>query len=89
MCELKYKLIELIVLFEYLISIENFPTYKTILSKYKKVYCNICNKEKKDLEDFEPLLNVFKLYFEAIPSDDKLNEYIANKMQLFYEEVKK
>lgn len=90
MCKIEYKLIELIVLFEYLVFVENLDSYKRILSQYKKVYENIQSKEVSEIaqEDFTPLTNTFRLYFEAIPSDDKLGEYIANKMHSFYEEMR-
>jgi hypothetical protein len=83
-------LIKIIALFELLICLENRQVYKDILSKYKKVLFNISNR-KEDLkkEDFEPLLNVFRLYFEAIPSNDILVKYLADKMQDFYEDYSK
>lgn len=90
MCKIEYKLVELIALFEYLVLIENFGSYKKILSEYKKVYKDIQGKKVSEIvqEDFTSLTNTFRLYFEAIPSNDKLGEYIANKMHSFYEEIK-
>lgn len=87
MCELKLKLIKLIALFEYLNYVENFKAYKDILKLYKKVWSNIENKEQKQMfeEDFKPLQNIFRIFFEAVPSDDDLSNYLVEKMQEFYE----
>lgn len=90
MCKIEYKLVELIALFEYLVYVENFNAHKKILSQYKKVLGNINGKDTEEIisEDFMPLTTIFRLYFEAIPSDDKLGKYIVNKMESFYDEIK-
>ncbi len=87
MCKLKLKLIKIIALFEYLIYNEDFKAYRDILKLYKKVWFNIENKSSEDFleEDFMPLMNITRLFFEAIPSDDKLSDYLVEKMQEFYE----
>lgn len=83
MCKIEYKLIELITLYRYLISIENFDVYKKILSKYEMVL------KDNTLNNFSSLENVFRLYLEAPPKDKILGEYILNKMQDFYEDYSK
>ncbi|MDY3339575.1 hypothetical protein PG279_10380 [Riemerella anatipestifer] len=79
------KIIKIIALYEFLIYVENRKVYKDILNKYKKVMFNISDGNIKK-EHFDPLLNVFRLFFEAIPSDDVLAKYIIDKMQEFYED---
>lgn len=61
MCKIKYKLIELIALFKYLINNENFDVYKKILSKYSIVLENFQKKKitgKLNQEDDVSLQNV-------------------------------
>lgn len=83
MCKIKYRLIELISLYKYLIYIENFDIYRKILSKYEFVL------KDNTFKNFSSLENVFRLYLEAPPKDKKLGEYILNKMQEFYEDYSK
>ncbi len=85
MCEIKVKLTKLIALFEYLMYIENCGAYKEICQLYKKIWENIKDKENFIDQDFLPMQNITRLFFEAIPSDDKLSEYLIYKMQEFYE----
>lgn len=87
MCEIEIKLIKLISLFDYLIYLEDFGAYKTLLKLHKRCLLNLKGKQVNELieEDFEPLINVFRIYMEAPPSDSKLGKYILDMMQEFYE----
>ena len=87
MFQIKEKLVEVISLFKYLTYIDNFNVYNKILNNYQKVYRGIKNKENSEIckEDFEPVLNVFRMFMEAVPSEKYLTKYILEKMQEVYE----
>ena len=91
MREIEEKLIEVISLFKYLNHVESFSAYEQILAKYNKIFQNIKNAGLSNISkaDFEPLLNVTRLYYEAIPSDNNLARYISDRMQEFYELLKR
>lgn len=90
MREIEEKIIEVISLFKYLNHIEDFGAYKKILIKYNEVLKNIKHTGLSSINkaDFEPLLNVTRLYYEAVPSDNILARYISDRMQELYELLK-
>lgn len=88
MYELKLKLIKIIGLLEYLIYIENFKAYHVLLKKHKEILMNLKDKQEVSeikLADFDPFLNVIRIYLEAPPSDKILGKYILDVIQDFYE----
>ena len=87
MREIEIKLIEVITLLEYLLYKEDFKAYRQLLKSYKKVYFNLNKKLNSQIkeEDFSPIENAFRLFFEAVPSDNTLGKYLADKMQEFFE----
>ena len=87
MQEIIIKLVQLIAFFEFLTASENSKAYKTILKSYNKVLQNIVQKQNDKLleQDFEPLVNVYRIFLEVRPTSPVFGEYVMRKMQEFYE----
>ncbi|MEL4308122.1 hypothetical protein [Joostella sp. CR20] len=87
MSKIEFKLIELISLFDYLVFKENFSAHQKLLKLYKECWRNIKGKREKEIveSDFAPLLSATRIFFEALPNDKKLTEYLIKKTQEFYE----
>lgn len=87
MQEMKNKLMKLIAFFEFLTASENSKAYKTILKSYNKVLQNIIQKQNNELleRDFEPLMNVYRIFLEVRPKDPIFGKYVMREMQEFYE----
>lgn len=83
----KIKIIKLIALFEYLVTVESSGAYIKILNALEEVNQRIFNKDEKNLtkEDFHPLINIYRIYSEVKPYDLKLGKHIMDKMQEFYD----
>jgi hypothetical protein len=83
----KIKIIKLIALFEYLVTVESSGAYIKILNALEEVHQQIFNKEERNLkkDDFYPLNNIYRIYSEVKPYDLKLGKHIMNKMQEFYD----
>ncbi|MHA7831419.1 MAG: hypothetical protein ACX93O_09980 [Flagellimonas sp.] len=90
MSTIEFKLIELINLFDYLVFNEKFVAHEKLLMLHKRCLENIKGKKESEIieDDFAPLLNATRIFFEAIPNDKKLAEYLIKKMQEFYEKQK-
>lgn len=85
--ELQYKIIKLIGLFDYLISINGTEAYHLIRKKYQILLENLMqyeNIQAVNQETFDILLNVFKLFLEAPPKNVDLGKYILDRMQEIY-----
>ena len=93
--ELEIKIIQLIGLFDYLISINGTIAYHSVKNKYKIVLEKLIKCESiQDVskEVFDELLNVFRIFMETPTRDVILGQYILGKMQEIYliqEEMKK
>ncbi len=85
--DLEKKIIVLIVLYDYLISINGKEAYHFIRKKYQQLLDNLNKYETIQsipMKEFDGLLNVFRLFQEAPCRDVNLSKYILYKMQEIY-----
>jgi len=85
--ELQIKIIKLIGLFEYLMSIENFGAYEDLKQKYQKLLNNLlqCQTSKDINKDtFNIIESAFRIMMDAPPKDNYIGKYILDRMQDIY-----
>lgn len=82
--DLEYKIIQLIALFDYLISIEEQEAYCCVRKQYQKLLIQLGEVKNQNF-DFSLIQNVFRLMFEAPTNDKFLGKYILDKMQEIYD----
>lgn len=83
--ELEIKISELIILLNYLISVEDFPVYKKLKKNFENLYYNILNKQNISNEDFIVIQSCLRIYDDAPPKNYELGRKILDKMMEIYE----
>lgn len=85
--ELQLKVSDIVRLFDYLYSKENFTVYLDIGNQYQLLYNKLIELDSIDkiTEDtFSVIQNVFRLFMEAPPKDLVLGKSLLEKMQEIY-----
>lgn len=86
--DIEIKIAQLVGLFDYLLSIEDFPAYKKLKENYYNLLCTIQQRLRlEDIQevDFRVVQSSFRIMMEAPPRDITLGKYILDRMQEIYE----
>ena len=86
--DIEIKIAQLVGLFDFLLSKEDFPAYKKLKENYYKLFCTIQQRVKlEDVQevDFRVVQSSFRIMMEAPPRDMLLGKYILDRMQEIYD----